>query len=135
MVRSPVAGLGLVSVLAALVFGGYLAVQSFEGSPSGGDSPGGGSLVLRVSGSPGVGFSGNYTTASGSKNVSGAVGGQPTDYELSGKGVGGVNIVTANVRKQGGNGALKVEILEDGRVVQSQETNAANGSVSVTYSP
>jgi hypothetical protein len=91
--------------------------------------------VLRISGTPGVEFSGNYTTPQGSQNVSGTLGTTPTDYELGGEGVAGLNVVSANVRKQGMGGTLKVEILKNGRVVQSAQPNVANNAVSVTYSP
>jgi hypothetical protein len=143
-----VAGLGLISVLAAMVFVAYLAVTSLGGSLSGGsagDAPSGGggggggaadSVVLRLSGTPGVKFSGSYTTPAGSQNVSGTLGAAPTDYDLGGKGIAGVNVVSANVKKQPGkNGVLKVEVLKNGQVVQSQETNAASDTVSVTASP
>jgi hypothetical protein len=141
MVRSLVAGLGLISVLAALIFVAFLMVNSFSGSLLGGsanDAPSGGatdSVVLRISGQPGVKFSGNYTTPKGSQNLGGTLGRTPTDYELGGKGVAGLNVVTANVQQRGTNGTLKVEILKNGQVVQSRETNAANNTVSVTYSP
>jgi hypothetical protein len=141
MVRSLVAGLGLISVLAALIFVAFLMVNSLSGSLLGGsvsDAPSGGatdSVVLRISGPPGVKFSGNYTTPKGSQNLGGTLGSAPTDYELGGKGVAGLNVVTANVQKRGANGTLKVEILKNGQVVQSRETNAANNTVSVTYSP
>ena len=140
MVRPVVAGLGLISALAALVFVAYLMVDSLGGSllrgsaddtPSGGDAE---SVMLRISGTPGVKFNGSYTTAAGSQNVSGTLGMAPMDYELGGKGVAGLNVVTANVMKQGTAGVLKVEILKNGQVVQSQETNAASNAVSVTYS-
>jgi hypothetical protein len=136
-----VAALGLISVLAALIFVAFLMVNSLGGSLTGGlagDAPSGGdpdSLVLRISGTPGVQFSGNYTTPKGSQNFSGTLGTTPTDYELGGEGVVGFNVITANVQKQGMGGTLKVEILEDGQVVQSAETNATNTAVSVTYSP
>ncbi len=139
MVRGVVAGLGLISVLAALVFVGYLAVNSFGGSLVGGtvnDAVSGeDSVVLRISGTPGVRFSGNYATAGGSQNISGTLGANPMDYDLSGKGVAGVNVVTANVRRQGSQGTVKVEIVKNGQVVQSKETNATTDTVSVTYSP
>ena len=143
MVRGLVAGLGLISVLAAMVFVAYLAVNSLGGSLSGGSAgdaqSGGGatdSIVLRLSGTPGVKFSGSYTTPAGSQNVSGTLGAAPTDYDLGGKGIAGVNVVSANVKKQPGkNGVLKVEVLKNGQIVQSQETNAASDTVSVTASP
>ena len=141
MARSLVAGFGLISVLAALVFVAYLTVSSMGESVLGGseeDASSGGaadSVVLRISGTPGVKFSGSYTTATGSKNVSGTLGATPTDYELGDKGVAGVNVVTANITKQGTSGTLKTEILKNGRVVRSQETSAASNTVSVTYAP
>ena len=141
MIRGLVAGLGLISVLAALIVVALLMVNSFEGSLSGGvagDGPSGGaagSLVLRISGTPGVEFSGDYTTPQGSQNFSGTLGSTPTDYELGDEGIAGVNVVSANVQKQGTYGTLKVEILENGQVVQSAQTTAANTPVSVTYSP
>ena len=74
------------------------------------------------------------TTPEGSHNISGTLGANPTDYELGGEGVAGLNVVTANVQKLGTSGTLKVEILKNGQVVQSGETSTANNSVSVTYS-
>jgi hypothetical protein len=89
--------------------------------------------VLRISGTPGVRFSGNYTTPQGSQDISGTLGADPTDYKLGGEDVAGMSVLTANVQKQGTHGALKVEILKDGQVVQSAETSATNNAVSVTY--
>jgi hypothetical protein len=141
VIRGLVAGLGLISVLAALIFAAFLMVNSLEDSfwgGSAGDTPSGGdadSLVLRISGTPGIQFSGNYTTPQGSQNFSGTLGTAPADHELGGEGIAGLNVVTANVQKQETTGTLKVEILKNGRVVQSAETNAANNAVSLTYSP
>jgi hypothetical protein len=141
MIRALVAGLGLISVLATLILVAFLMMNSLGGSLSGGSenddvSEGGAdSVMLRISGTSGVKFSGNYTTPKGSQNLSGTLGRTPTDYELGGKGIAGLNVVTANVQKQGTNGTLKVEILKNGQVVQSRETNAANNAVSLTYSP
>jgi hypothetical protein len=141
VIWSLAAGLGLISVLAALIFVAFLMVNSLSGSLLGGslgDAPSGGaadSLVLRMSGTPGVKFSGNYTTPQGSQTFSGALGTTPTDYELGGEDVAGLKVVTANVQKQGTTGTLKVEILKNGQVVQSGETNAANNTVSLVYSP
>jgi hypothetical protein len=141
MLRSIVAPLGFISVLAALVIVGVLMVNSLGGSLEGGsagDIPSEGatnSVVLRISGTPGLQFSGNYTTPQGTQNFSGTLGTTPTDYKLGGAGVAGLNLVTANVQKQGTYGTLKVEILKNGQVVQSAATNATNNTVSVTYSP
>ena len=140
MIRGLVAALGMISVLAALIIVAFLMVNSLESSLSGGlvgDAPSGGdagSLVLRISGTPGVGFSGNYTTPEGSQNFSGTLGTTPTEYNLGGEGIAGVNVVTANVQAQETSGTLKVEILKNGQVVQSAQTSATNNTVSVTYS-
>jgi hypothetical protein len=140
MLRSLVAAFSLISVLAALIIVGVLMVNSFGaslGGGLGGDTPPGGatnSVVLRISGTPGVQFSGDYTTPQGSQDISGTLGAAPTDYKLGGEGVAGMSVVTANVQKQGTYGTLKVEILKDGQVIQSAETNATNNAVSVTAS-
>ena len=141
MIRALAAGLGLISVLAALIFVAFLMVNSLGGSLAGGlagDAPSGGapsSLVLRISGTPGVRFFGDYTTPQGTQNISGTLGTTPTDYEVGGEGVAGLNVVTVNVQKQEMGGTLKVEILQNGQVVQSAETDATNNAVSLTYSP
>ena len=141
MIRAVVAGLGFISVLAALIIAALLMVNSLGGSLAGGsaaNAPSAGaaeSVVLRISGTPGLQFSGSYTTPEGSKNISGTLGVNPTDYDLGGEGVAGFNVVTANVYKEATNGTLKVEILKNGQVVQSAATNATNNTVSVTYSP
>jgi hypothetical protein len=141
MIRAVVAGLGFISVLAALIIVALLMVNSLGGSLAGGsaaNAPSEGaaeSVVLRISGTPGLQFSGNYTTPEGSKNISGTLGVDPTDYDLGGEGVAGFNVVTANVHKEVASGTLKVEILKNGQVVQSAATNATNNTVSVTYSP
>ena len=140
MLRSLVAALGFITVLSTLIIVGVLMVNSFGASLRGGlggDTSSGGatnSIVLRISGTPGVQFSGNYTTPQGSQDISGTLGTAPTDYKLGGEGVAGMSVVTANVQKQGTYGTLKVEILKDGQVVQSAEPNATNNAVSVTYS-
>jgi hypothetical protein len=140
MLRSLVAALGFITVLSTLIIVGVLMVNSFGaslGGGSGGDTPSGGgtnSLVLRISGTPGVQFSGNYTTAQGSQDISATLGAASSDYKLGGEGVAGMSVVTVNVQKQGTYGSLKVEILKDGQVVQSAETNATNNAVSVTAS-
>jgi hypothetical protein len=140
MLRSLIAALGFISVLAALIIVGMLMVNSLGASLGGGlagDTPARGAantVVLRISGTPGLQFSGNYTTPQGSQDISGTLGAAPTDYKLGGEGIAGMSVLTANVQKDGTYGTLKVEVLKDGHVVQSAETNATNNAVSVTYS-
>src|SRR5215203_1940543 len=140
MLRSLVATLGFITVLATLIIVGVLMVNSLGASLGGGfagDTPPGGatnSVVLRISGTPGLQFSGNYTTPQGSQDISGTLGTASTDYKLGGEGVAGMSVVTVNVQKQETYGTLKVEILKDGQVVQSAETDATNNTMSVTAS-
>jgi len=106
MLRGLVASLGFITVLGSLVIVGVLMVNSFGASLGGGfavDTPSGGatnSVVLRISGTPGVHFSGNYTTPQGSQDISATLGTTPTDYKLGGADVAGMSILTANVQKQ-----------------------------------
>jgi len=105
---------------------------------SGGNSPTGSShsksvssifssdYTVKVSGTPGLGFSGSYmvVTASGkseSKSVDGKV---PQTYQLSG------SIVSVSFQKKSESGVLEVQILKDGRVVSASDTSAAYGVVS-----
>ena len=140
MLRTLVAALGFITVLSTLIIVGVLMVNSLGaslGGGLGGDAlPGGAtnSVVLRISGTSGVQFSGNYTTPQGSQDISGTLGTAPTEYKLGGEGVAGMSVLTVNVEKQGTYGTLKVEILKDGQVIQSAETNATNNGVSVTAS-
>jgi len=140
MLRSLVAALGFITVLSTLVIVGVLMVNSFGASLGGGlgsDTPSEGAtnqVVLRISGTPGVQFSGNYTTLQDSQDISGTLGAASTDYKLGREGVAGMSVVTVNVQKEETYGTLKVEILKDGQVVQSAETNATSNVVSVTAS-
>jgi hypothetical protein len=84
-------------------------------------------FVIRVSGTTGLEFSGNYLvyTSNGqstSKSVDGTV---PTEYTVKG------TIVSVVFQKQTEEGTLKVEILKDNQVIASSETTAAYGVVSV----
>ncbi len=134
VLRSLGTGLGLVAMLGALVIGGYMMVQSL-GNDLTGDPSSEPSLVIRISGTPGVPFSGNYTTTTGAKNISGTVGATPTDYKVPSTSIAGVNVITVNVQRQGTTGSVKLELVENGQVVKSQETNMATGTLSLTYSP
>ena len=88
MLRSLVAAFSLITVLATLIIVGVLMVNSLGGSLGGGsagDTPSGGatsSVVLRISGTPGVQFSGNYTTPEGTQSIGGTIGAAPTDISL-----------------------------------------------------
>ena len=83
--------------------------------------------TVKVSGSPGLKFSGSYmvVTASGkstSKSVDGIV---PAQYSVTG------SVVSVSFQKQGENGNLKVEILKDNNIVSASDTSASYGVVAV----
>jgi len=82
---------------------------------------------IKVSGTTGLEFSGSYMTVtsggqSTSKSVEGTV---PAQYTVTG------NMVSVAFQKQVESGTLKVEILKDGKVINSSDTTAAYGVVSV----
>lgn len=93
-------------------------------------------LVVRVSGTEGVAYSGNYgTLAEEPELVKGTLDDQPTEYEVEvpESNAGGV---TAQFQKtQSGAGALKVEILADGEVAAESTTYVESGSVIVDWLP
>ena len=82
---------------------------------------------IKVSGTAGLKFSGSYMaiTSDGkstSKSVDGVV---PAQYSVYG------TIISAAFQKQVESGTLKVEILQGGIVVNSSDTTAAYGVVTV----
>ena len=103
----------LIAVL-SLVVGGCAGI---------GDSD----FTIKVSGTSGLKFSGNYmvvTSGGGStsKSVDGTV---PAQYTIRG------NIVSCVFQKQSEYGTLRVEIVKGGKIVSQSETLAAYGVVSV----
>ena len=89
--------------------------------------PGESQFEIRVSGTGGLAFSGNYLVAgvdgdSASKSVDGTI---PEQYSVTGA------IVSAVFQKQAEDGTLRVEIIKAGEVVATSETTAAYGVVSV----
>ena len=94
-------------------------------------------VVVRVSGTQGVPFSGSYGTArEGMSSVDGMLGPQPTDYDVPlSSGAFDFDVVSATFQKQASQGELQVEVLVDGAVEKSQETTAEYGVVTLSYSP
>ena len=96
------------------------------------------SVLIRVSGTQGVFFSGNYgSLRGGSKSVEGVLGDSPREYAVPIKsGPFDYDSVQASFAKRAlSKGTLRVEIVANGWVVKEQETSAGRGSVSVNYSP
>jgi hypothetical protein len=95
-------------------------------------------VLVRISGTQGVQYSGSYGTPQGQRTVDGTLGVEPDEYDVEGVETGAFefDVVTANFQKRSqGPEALRVEIVSGGEVVAAQETTAAFGVASVTWSP
>jgi hypothetical protein len=93
-------------------------------------------VVVRVSGTQGVAYSGSYGTAREVRTVNDtALGAEPRNYELEevGSEEGAVNAVFKKTSP--GRETLMVEILVDGEVLTRSETSAELGSVTVNWVP
>ena len=95
-----------------------------------------GSVVVRVSGTEDVAYSGTYGTIEGTlQTVDDTVGGEPTEYEVEVQ-EGVSDGVTAGFQKtQPGAGELQVEILADDQVVVESRTLAEFGAVNADWFP
>jgi hypothetical protein len=84
-------------------------------------------FVVRLSGMPGLKYSGSYmtVTASGNSKSLSVDGYAPPEYRVSG------SIVSTTFQKQAKGGQLSVEIVKGGQVVSQSETSAAYGVVAV----
>jgi hypothetical protein len=90
--------------------------------------------TVRITGTPGVPFNGNYgSTSAGNRSVDGAI---PEDFETSYKsGFGQFDVVTAFFQKQTDDASeLTVQIVVDGQVKKEQTTTAAYGVADVSWS-
>ncbi len=92
-------------------------------------------MVVRLSGTPGTGFSGVYRgPVEGRTTVEGTLGANPTDYEAKVED-GTSGGVSAAFEKTGSDaGTLKLEILADGEVVAERETSEGAGTVAASWS-
>lgn len=95
------------------------------------------SVTVRVSGSTGLRYSGNYGTANGGgRSVDGQLDGGYDDYQVPVKGgTFDFDMVTAFFQKMDQEGTLQIEILVNGQAVKAQQTSAQYGTVDVSYSP
>ena len=95
-----------------------------------------GEVVVRVSGTEGVVYSGTYGTIEGMlQTVEDTVGAEPTDYPVDvAEGVS--DGVTAGFQKiETGEGELRIEILADDEVVVESRTLADSGAVNADWFP
>lgn len=124
---------GWIVLVAFGCVGAFIWFMASSGNSPSGSSPSksvssifSSDYTVKVSGTPGLRFSGSYmvVTASGkseSKSVDGEV---PQSYQLSG------SIVSVSFQKQSESGVLELQILKDGQVVSASDTSAAYGLVS-----
>jgi hypothetical protein len=92
-------------------------------------------VVVRVSGTEGVPYTGDYGTIAGDlQTVDDTLENEPTEYEVE-VGQGGPDGVTASFQKVQPGGRLKAEILADDEVVVESTTYAEFGSVIVYWLP
>ena len=94
-------------------------------------------VLVRISGTQGVQYSGNFGSTRGQRTVDGTLGVEPDEYDVEAEtGTFEFDVVTATFQKRSqGPGGLRVEIVSGGEVVAAQETTADFGVVSVTWSP
>jgi len=94
-------------------------------------------VAVRVSGTPGIDYSGSYGATQGQRTVDGILAAAPTEYDVEAKtGRFEFDAISAVFQKRSpGAGSLLVEIIHEGEVVASQETSAEFGVASVTWSP
>jgi hypothetical protein len=91
-------------------------------------------IVVRVTGDPGIAFSGNIATSEGSRTVDGTT---PQDFPVEVKrGALDFDTVTATAQNTGGGEAtLTVQILQGEEVVKEATTTADYGAVTTTWTP
>lgn len=126
---------GGLTVLGILVIGGIALVAGSMSSGGNQPAPGepGEPIVIQVSGTDGIPFSGNYGDMEGGQSVDGTV---PQSYETDiSQDIMDMDILTANFQKNGAGGELTVEITRGDEVLASQTTTAEYGVVDVTWSP
>ncbi|HLL58059.1 MAG TPA: hypothetical protein VK359_09095 [Rubrobacteraceae bacterium] len=95
-----------------------------------------GEVVIRVSGTEGIVYSGTYGTIEGMlETAEDTLGSEPTEYEVE-VAEGVADGVTAGFQKtQPGEGELQVEILADDEVVVESRTLADLGAVNADWFP
>jgi major membrane immunogen (membrane-anchored lipoprotein) len=93
-------------------------------------------VVVRVSGTEGIAYSGTYGTIEGTlETVDDTVGSEPKDYDVEVQ-EGVSDGVTAGFQKtEPGQGELKVQILGDEKVVVESRTLAEFGAVNADWFP
>ena len=102
-----------------------------EEGGGGGERP---NVTVRLSGTPGTTFAGDYGNLDGSEYAEGVIEDKPVEYEVDVRD-SGFDAASASFTNYGTDGeTLTVEILVDGEVVASSDTSLQYGAVNVTWS-
>ena len=103
------------------------------------DQPSSTPVIVRVSGTKGIGYDGTIgTSKTGQKSIDGTLGTTSDDYELTlDTSSGSTDIVTAEVGKRALDnsrpGTLSVALVAGGQVVREQDSSSETGVVTLTY--
>ena len=134
-----------VALLIGVLIGYIIGREAREGSvktPVGEvtvDQPSSTSVIVRVSGTKGIGYEGTIgTSKTGQKSIDGTLGTTSDDYELTlDTSSGSTDIVTAEVGKRALDnsrpGTLSVDLVAGGQVVREQDSSSETGVVTLTY--
>ena len=103
------------------------------------DQPSSTPVIVRVSGTKGIGYDGTIgTSKTGQKSIDGTLGTTSDDYELTlDTSSGSTDIVTAEVGKRALDnsrpGTLSVDLVAGGQVVREQDSSSETGVVTLNY--
>ena len=103
------------------------------------DQPSSTPVIVRVSGTKGIGYDGTIgTSKTGQKSIDGTLGTTSDDYELTlDTSSGSTDIVTAEVGKRALDnsqpGTLSVDLVAGGQVIREQDSSSETGVVRLTY--
>ena len=91
--------------------------------------------TVRLSGTEGTVYAGNYGNLDNSEYAEGVLEGEPVEFEVNLR-ESGFDIVNASFTKPAASddGLLAVEILSDGEVVAEQDVETQYGALSLTWS-
>ncbi len=91
--------------------------------------------TVRLSGTEGTVYAGNYGNLDSSEYAEGVLEGEPVEFEVDMRD-SGFDVVTASFTKPATSdtGLLAVEILSDGEVVAEQDVETQYGALSLTWS-
>ena len=103
------------------------------------DQPSSTPVIVRVSGTQGIGYDGTIgTSKTGQKVIDGTLGTGSDDYELTlDTSPGSTDILRAEVGKRAPDnslpGTLSVDLVAGGQVVREQDSSSETGVVTLTY--